>query len=154
MSNAPPTLRPAPARPRRAAPAALLVLLAALAGCGFLRPAGVRFVTPDEVAALASAPDGPLLVDARSREEYAEGHVPGAINVPFREIPSHVAELEAGRTRGVVTYCEHGPRSMLAQRALAKAGFTNLAQLEGDMSGWRASGRPIERGAATAPGVR
>lgn len=116
----------------------------------------MRLATADEVAALASAPGGPLLVDARSPEEYAEGHVPGAINVPFNEVAARVAELEAGRARGIVTYCEHGPRSMLAQRALAKAGFTNLAQLEGDMSEWRRSGRPVEHGAgaATAPGAR
>jgi len=134
--------------PPGAAPAlgcCALLLALALGGCGWLRPEGVRFVTPDEVAAWATSPDAPLILDARSPEEYAEGHVPGAINVPFRQIGGRAGELEAGRTRGIVTYCEHGPRSLLAQRALAQAGFTHLAQLEGDMAGWRESGLSIER---------
>jgi rhodanese-related sulfurtransferase len=128
----------------RAAVLLLGFVAAVSSACGMLQPSNVSTVAPDALASLVAAPDGPLVLDARSPEEFAAGHVPGAVNIPFREVASRIAELAPFKERGVVTYCEHGPRSTLAARALAGAGFTKLWRLEGDMSRWRSEGRPIE----------
>lgn len=95
---------------------------------------------------LLSQPAGEsLILDVRTPEEYAAGHVPNAINVPHDEIEAHLAELEARKNGPVVVYCKSGRRAGLAAEALAKAGFTNLLHLTGDMEAWTAAGLPIEK---------
>ena len=104
----------------------------------------MREVAPDEVLALVTREDGPLLLDARTPEEYQSGHVPGAVNIPHDQVATRLDELEPYRTRGVVVYCRSGTRAGMAADALGNAGFTNLAHLDGDMAGWSESGREVE----------
>ena len=84
-----------------------------------------------------------LVVDVRAPSEYAQGHVPGAINVPHDQIAAHLAELP--KDKDVVLYCRSGRRSALAAEALRASGYSRLLQLEGDMSGWLDQGRPVEK---------
>jgi len=84
-----------------------------------------------------------LVVDVRTPSEYAQGHVPGAINVPHDQIAAHLAELP--KDKDVVLYCRSGRRSALAAEALRASGYSRLLQLEGDMSGWLDQGRPVEK---------
>lgn len=76
------------------------------------------------------------LVDVRTPREYASGHVAGAINIPVGEIPSRAAELR--RDVAVATVCEGGYRSVLAASLLAREGITNLANVTGGMTAYRA----------------
>ena len=119
------------ARPLRLA----LVLGAALA-CGH-GAADVPSITPQQ---LMESADPPLVLDVRSAEEFATGHVPGARNVPYDQVGARLAEL--GAPREVVVYCERGPRAAKAAAVLRDAGFA-VKHLSGDMSGWRAQGLPI-----------
>ena len=73
------------------------------------------------------------------------GHVPGAINVPHDQIESRLAELETHKGEPVVVYCKSGRRAGMAAEVLAKAGFTNLQHLTGDMQAWSAAGLPVEK---------
>lgn len=96
--------------------------------------------------ALLGQPAGQsLILDVRTPEEYAAGHVPNAINIPHDEIEAHLAELESRRSGPVVLYCKSGRRAGLAAESLAKAGFPNLLHLTGDMEAWTAAGLPIEK---------
>ena len=70
-------------------------------------------------------PDGALIVDVRSAEEYQGGHFPGALNVPLDEIGARTAEL-GGKDEPIVVYCRSGRRSAVAKQTLEKAGFTNI----------------------------
>jgi phage shock protein E len=102
----------------------------------------------------ALAPDGlltriergtaPRLVDVRSAAEFAAGHVPGAINIPYLEVPSRAGELRGPRDQEVVVYCGHGPRAWLAAAALRRLGFTRVIYLGGHWSGWQRARLPIE----------
>jgi rhodanese-related sulfurtransferase len=65
--------------------------------------------------------EGRLLLDVRTPEEFAGGHVPGAVNVPVDELRSRLGELP--RSRGVTAYCQVGQRGYLATRILMQAGF-------------------------------
>jgi len=116
------------------------LLLLALA-CGG-SAAGVVEISPQEVLAFEGQADAPLVLDVRSAEEFASGHVPGARNVEYDEVETRVAEL--GPPREVVVYCERGPRASKAAAALTAAGFV-VRHLAGNMSGWRAQGLPIAR---------
>ena len=91
--------------------------------------------------AFAGRSDAPLVLDVRSPEEFASGHVPGARNVAYDEVATRLAEL--GPAREVVVYCERGPRAAKAAAVLASAGF-EVRHLTGDMSGWREQGLPVE----------
>ena len=124
------------------AAALLLCVLAAAAGCR----AGAESadVSPAELAALLDAGQSPLLLDVRTPEEYAGGHVPGARNLPIDELPSRLGELGADRAAPIVVYCERGPRAERAADALAAAGFTGVRRLAGSMSAWRSAGLPVE----------
>jgi len=92
------------------------------------------------------------VLDVRTPEEFEGGHVPGALNVPHDQIERRLAELEPYRDREVVLYCRSGRRAGVASETLAAAGFAHLLHLSGDMSGWRAEGRPVEAGSASTPG--
>lgn len=88
---------------------------------------------------------GPVVLDVRSPEEYRMGHVPGAINIPHRQVGARLDELSAARDRGLVVYCEGGPRTEYAESVLRQAGFEDVYHLEGDIAGWRMSRLPMER---------
>jgi phage shock protein E len=121
----------------------LLALLALACGAGSDAPAAGA-LAPEEVLSLVGADDAPLILDTRTSEEFAAGHVPGALNIPYTEVGERVAEIEPYRDRGVVVYCEKGRRAEVAAEALEAAGFEDVRLLEGHMSGWRASGHPVE----------
>jgi phage shock protein E len=97
-------------------------------------------------ALLARSGDGQtVILDVRTPEEYASGHVPGAINVPHDQVESRIAELEPLRGQEVVVYCERGGRAMKAATVLSQQGFESVVHLSGDMSKWREEGRPTQQ---------
>ncbi|HWS39069.1 MAG TPA: rhodanese-like domain-containing protein [Actinoplanes sp.] len=86
--------------------------------------------------------DTGVLLDVRSPNEYAAGHLPGAVNVPLDELPA-IAARYAGQD--VVTVCHSGARSLSAARVLAAAG-ARVQSLAGGTAAWRQAGHPIETG--------
>lgn len=92
-----------------------------------------------------NAGQAPILVDVRTPEEYRNGHVPGAINIPVQELDRRLAELSGYRDTELVLYCETGMRAGYAERMLQQQGFTQIRSLDGDMAAWRRAGLPAER---------
>lgn len=88
-------------------------------------------------------PDHLFVLDVRTPQEYAEGHVPGAVNVPQEQLASRLAEVP--KDKDVVLYCKSGRRAGIAADVLAANGYTRLSHLEGDMPAWVAKGRPVEK---------
>lgn len=82
----------------------------------------------------------PVILDVRSRGEFARGHVPGARHIPFWRISRRIGELAILRDSELVVYCGHGPRAIIAGRALRRRGFTRITYLEGHFSKWRGAG--------------
>lgn len=70
------------------------------------------------------------LLDVRSPDEFATGHLRGALNVPVQELNERLAELGA-RDRPVAIYCRSGRRSAVATQLLRRAGFTSVTDLGG-----------------------
>jgi rhodanese-related sulfurtransferase len=91
---------------------------------------------------------GDTVVDVRTAQEYAHGHLPGAVNVPVDSIAFRVAELPAGQ---VLTVCSMGNRSWRAAQLLANAGREALS-LTGGTKAWSAAGMPLVTG--PEPGER
>ncbi len=68
--------------------------------------------------------EGAFLVDVRSSEEYAEGHVTGSVNIPVDALPSELAQFE--NKENIVVFCRGGNRSSLAKAILEQNGFNNV----------------------------
>jgi phage shock protein E len=68
---------------------------------------------------------GVTLIDVRTAEEFAAGHIDGAINIPFEIIVPELAKLNIDTDAEVVLYCRSGNRSGIAQESLVKQGYTN-----------------------------
>lgn len=94
------------------------------------------------------ASNSPLLIlDVRTPEEYAEGHVPNAINIPHTEIKQQVSQIAQAATEGkeIVIYCRSGRRAGYAEEVLQSSGIHSLQHLEGDMNAWTENKQPINR---------
>jgi rhodanese-related sulfurtransferase len=96
-----------------------------------------------------------LVLDVREPGEFAEGHVPSAVNIPrgLLEIradpasPSSDPALSAAQADRILVYCAKGPgaRSLLAAQTLKSMGFENVEVLGGGLIGWDEAGLPVER---------
>ena len=82
----------------------------------------------------------PAILDVRSRMEFARGHVPGALHIPFWTLPARTSRISASRADPVVVYCGHGPRAWFAGAVLRLRGFRRVVYLKGHMSKWRQAG--------------
>lgn len=119
----------------------LLMLTMLLAGCS-------TTMTARELQRRMAETPAPLLVDVRSKDEYARDHIPGAVHIPFYAIGSGLQERGHPKDKPVVLYCEHGPRAGLAGISLSVQGYADVYSLQGHMQGWRQSGFAVE----TSPG--
>lgn len=90
---------------------------------------------------------GAPVVDVRSSQEYAAGHVPGAVNIPLDELDARSADLPAGSPVHVI--CQSGGRSMKASELLATRGVQALSVADGT-KGWIDAGRPVVSGPSPA----
>jgi phage shock protein E len=70
-----------------------------------------------------------LLLDVRTAEEYADGHIPGAVLVPYDELAAKFKEADKGRP--IVVYCRTGRRSAIAADTLKDMGYTNVSDFGG-----------------------
>ncbi len=122
---------------------AILLTLAALSAGAELPK--VEDVSQQQASEWIAKAKAPLFLDVRTPEEFAAGHVPGAINIPHEALPTRVGELASHKAKDVVVYCESGRRAAIASDALHAAGFERVQHLAGDMSGWRAAGLPVEK---------
>ena len=86
-----------------------------------------------------------VLLDVRTPEEYAAGHVPGAINISHTQIKANLAKLLPHKNDTVIVYCRSGHRAGIAKSILAENGFTKLRHLSGDMNGWYKAHLPVEK---------
>lgn len=103
-------------------------------------------VTPQQLREMQAQKSAALYVlDVRSPEEFASGHVPGAVNIPYDQVASRLAEIP--KDKELVLYCRSGRRAGLAAAELEKAGYEDLKLMQGDMPGWEKAGLPVEGGA-------
>ena len=82
-----------------------------------------------------------LLLDVRTPEEFASGHIAGAVNISLQSLPQRLETLP--KDQPIVLYCRSGNRSNQAAQIMARAGFTQLYDLGGIID-WRAQGYPVQ----------
>ena len=74
---------------------------------------------------------GAILIDVRSSQEYKEGHLQGAINIPDYDITKRVEREIPKRNQQIVLYCQYGGRSRNAMTVMKKIGYNNVYNLYG-----------------------
>jgi rhodanese-related sulfurtransferase len=115
--------------------------------------ARIREVNPEELLAMQQG--GFPVVDVREPDEFADGHIPGAVNIPRGllefEVDGHpavawrTAAALSHRERPLALYCLSGGRSALAAEALQRLGFIAPLSLAGGILGWSEAGLPLAR---------
>jgi glyoxylase-like metal-dependent hydrolase (beta-lactamase superfamily II) len=90
-------------------------------------------ISAEELVSQLGLPGGPVVLDVRERDEVAAWPMPGALNIPLRELHSRLHEIAPERL--VVTLCASGNRSRAAAAALEEEGY-NVANLKGGMAAW------------------
>lgn len=83
-----------------------------------------------------------LILDVRSAEEFATGHLQNAKHIPLPELSTRLKEIEKSKTSTVITVCERGTRASSAASLLTKAGFGQVFILDGGVSAWKSQGLP------------
>ena len=94
-----------------------------------------------DVNTLESGLEGSIVLDVREPEEYAHGHVPGAINLPQADLVSQLDELP--RHRPLAMICRSGARSLRAAQFLKQVGFEQVLNVQGGTLAWQAAGKPL-----------
>jgi glyoxylase-like metal-dependent hydrolase (beta-lactamase superfamily II)/rhodanese-related sulfurtransferase len=105
-----------------------------------------------EPAAVAGRSPDTLLLDVREPDEYALGHVPGAVNLPQAELASRLDEMP--RDRPVQVICQGGYRSLRSAQFLAQCGFRDVVSVRGGTAAWQADGNAVEQGTIRADAPR
>ena len=88
--------------------------------------------------------DSPVFVDVRERNEWDEGHVPGAVHVPKSYLESRIEQAVPDRDATVVVYCASGSRSAFAAKTLEELGYENVVSLAGGFTDWKRNGFPFD----------
>lgn len=109
------------------------LMLMVSVGCG--RPAAenrtFQKITQEEAKERMRRDDGHLIVDVRRPDEYAEGHIPGAICIPNETITDTAPQELPDQDQILLIYCRSGNRSRQAAEKLVKLGYTNVYEFGG-----------------------
>jgi rhodanese-related sulfurtransferase len=114
-------------------------------------PEGWMAVGDTEAFKDAVAASGALVIDVRQPEEYDAGHIPGAVNIPLRELAANVDKIPTDTQ--VFVYCASGFRAGLSISSLRMMGYDNALAYSGSYKAWTEAGEEISTEAAEAPVV-
>lgn len=87
--------------------------------------------------------EGVVVIDVRTPDEYAGGHIEGALNIDVNgsDFADQIAALDPAASYAI--YCRSGNRSLTAMQQLSEAGFVDLRDLQGGISAWTSAGYPV-----------
>ena len=122
----------------------MLLALLLLAGCGqpAEQVASYRQISAEEAADMMEKESGYIILDVRTPEEFAERHIPGALNIPNETIGTEKIPALPDKQQLILVYCRSGNRSKQASEKLAAQGYTNIVEFGGinDWAGETVSG--------------
>lgn len=107
--------------------------------------AAVQNVNVEEAAKIMNEPDV-VILDVRTREEYAQGYIEKALLIPVYELESNSGwwrKLPTDKIVPILVYCTVGVRSSKARKILKEHGYVNTYNLKGGIVAWEKAGRPV-----------
>ena len=88
-------------------------------------------ITPEQAKSIMDTESDYIIIDARTDEEFAEGHIKGAILIPEYEIADRAEKELEDKDALILVYCRSGRRSKIASEELVKLGYTNVKEFGG-----------------------
>ena len=88
-------------------------------------------ITAEEAKKIMDSGEEHIILDTREQDEFDEGHIPGAILIPYTEIENMAEEMLPDKDAQILVYCRSGRRSKIAAESLAKLGYTNVKEFGG-----------------------
>jgi len=88
-------------------------------------------ITPEEAKTIMDTQNDYVILDVRTKEEFDEGHIPGAILIPDYEIQEKAETVLRDKAQLILVYCRSGRRSKNAAQILAQLGYTNVKEFGG-----------------------
>ena len=82
-----------------------------------------------------SSNNNAIIIDVRTKDEYYNRHIPGAINIPLQDINSQIEKIVKNKNEIIIVYCEYGGRSRKACNKIQKLGYTNIYNLKNGIAG-------------------
>jgi rhodanese-related sulfurtransferase len=86
-----------------------------------------------------------LILDVRETAQFATSHLRDAKNIPLKELPQKIGELDKFKSKSVIVLCQSGVQASRATAQLQKAGFNDVYSLDGGLLAWQAQGLPTTR---------
>ena len=108
-------------------------------------------VSVTEAAALMKSDPRPVLIDVRERADYDQGHITGAIAVPFAEFKSRLESLKLPKIDPVILYGGDEAQVRDATRLLYESGYQGALTLKGGIAAWRAAGQAVAKPPVAMP---
>ena len=113
----------------------LLLAVMLLTACGQAKEndweAAYMNITAEEAKQIMESREGYIILDARTQEEYDQGHIPGAIVISHEEIAEKAEDVLTDKDQLILVYCRSGRRSKIAAEALVELGYTNIREFGG-----------------------
>ncbi len=116
---------------RRLLPFVLSLMLLSSCRAPAYSASSYRQISMDEATEMMKTETSYIILDVRRPDEYAEGHIPGAINVPNESIGSAEIPELPDKAQLILVYCRSGRRSKEAAGKLVKLGYTNIVEFGG-----------------------
>lgn len=103
---------------------------------------GGKKITPQDLVSLTNQ-DAAKLIDLRSPNEFADGHITGSINIPYTDIEDRLHEIKLQEGKSLVLICDSGSQSANAGEVLNKSGYQNTVILSGGIGAWKLDNLPL-----------
>ena len=88
-------------------------------------------ITAEEAKKIMDSGEEHIILDTREQDEFDEGHIPGAILIPYNEIENKAEAMLPDKDKLILVYCRSGRRSKIAAESLSKLGYTNVKEFGG-----------------------
>jgi rhodanese-related sulfurtransferase len=126
----------------------LTVAIVLISGAGVLwtsmGPRG-RYASHLQATQMINRGRSTAVIDVRTAEEFAAGHLRDAKNIPLADLGNRIGELDKAKIKTVILVCQNGTRTDKAARLLKSAGFEDIYGLEGGIAAWTAAGLPVTK---------
>ena len=88
-------------------------------------------ITAEEAKKIMDSGEEHIVLDTREQEEFDNGHIPGALLIPYTEIENKAEEMIPDKNAQILVYCRSGRRSKIASLSLSKLGYINVKEFGG-----------------------
>ena len=109
----------------------ILLSLFGLTACDRADNNSYEQITPQEAKHIMDTESNYIIIDSRTDEEFAEGHIENAILIPEYEIADRAEKELTDKKQLILVYCRSGRRSKIASEELVKLGYTNVKEFGG-----------------------